>query len=171
MIDRGPSAAQTLINVRNLAVEFRSGNTANRAVKGVSFSIGKGETVALVGESGSGKTASALSIMRLLPYPAAHHPTGEIFFEGRDLLKVPEPAMREIRGDRISIIFQEPMTSLNPLHTIEKQVGEVLKLHRGLSDQAAKARALDLLEKVGIATRRSGCRPFRTSSRAGSASA
>jgi microcin C transport system ATP-binding protein len=150
MIDRGARAAQTLINVRNLAVEFRSGSTANRAVKGVSFSIGKGETVALVGESGSGKTASALSIMRLLPYPAAHHPTGEIFFEGRDLLKVPEATMREIRGDRISIIFQEPMTSLNPLHTIEKQVGEVLKLHRGLSDQDAKARTLDLLEKVGI---------------------
>ena len=88
--------------------------------------------------------------MRLLPYPAAHHPTGEIFFEGNDLLKVPEATMREIRGDRISIIFQEPMTSLNPLHTIEKQVGEVLKLHRGLSEPEAKARVLDLLEKVGI---------------------
>jgi len=150
MIERNARSAQTLIGVRNLAVEFRSGNMVNRAVKGVSFSIGKGETVALVGESGSGKTVSALSIMRLLPYPAAHHPTGEIFFEGRDLLKTPESTMREIRGDRISIIFQEPMTSLNPLHTIEKQVGEVLKLHRGLSEPEAKARVLDLLEKVGI---------------------
>jgi microcin C transport system ATP-binding protein len=150
MIERNPRSAQTLVNVRNLAVEFRSGSTVHRAVKDVSFSIGKGETVALVGESGSGKTVSALSIMRLLPYPTAYHPTGEIFFEGNDLLKVPEATMREIRGDRISIIFQEPMTSLNPLHTIEKQVGEVLKLHRGLSDQEAKARVLDLLEKVGI---------------------
>jgi microcin C transport system ATP-binding protein len=150
MIERSQRSAQTLVNVRNLAVEFRSGSTAHRAVKGISFSIGKGETVALVGESGSGKTVSALSIMRLLPYPTAYHPTGEIFFEGNDLLKVPEATMREIRGDRISIIFQEPMTSLNPLHTIEKQVGEVLKLHRGLSDQEAKTRVLDLLEKVGI---------------------
>ena len=150
MTERRPQSAQTLISVRNLAVEFNSGGAANRAVKGVSFSIGKGETVALVGESGSGKTVSALSIMRLLPYPAAHHPTGEIFFEGRDLLQVPQATMREIRGDRISIIFQEPMTSLNPLHTIQKQVGEILKLHRGLSDVETKARVLDLLEKVGI---------------------
>jgi microcin C transport system ATP-binding protein len=144
-------SSQTLVSVRNLAVEFRSGQTSNRAVKGVSFTIGKGETVALVGESGSGKTVSALSIMRLLPYPAAHHPTGEIFFEGRDLLKAPESTMREIRGDRISIIFQEPMTSLNPLHTIEKQVGEILKLHRGLSDSETRSRVVDLLSKVGIA--------------------
>jgi microcin C transport system ATP-binding protein len=150
MSDSAPRPSQTLVNVRNLAVEFRSGSTSNLAVKGVSFSIGRGETVALVGESGSGKTASALSILRLLPYPAAHHPTGEIFFEGRDLLKAPGPVMREIRGDRISIIFQEPMTSLNPLHTIEKQVGEILKLHRGLSDAETKARVLDLLQKVGI---------------------
>jgi microcin C transport system ATP-binding protein len=147
---RAPRLSDTLVNVRNLAVEFRSGSSVNRAVKGVSFSIGRGETVALVGESGSGKTVSALSILRLLPYPAAHHPSGEIFFEGRDLLKADGPAMREIRGGRISIIFQEPMTSLNPLHTIEKQVGEILKLHRGLSDAEAKSRVLDLLQKVGI---------------------
>ena len=147
---RAPRLSDTLINVRNLAVEFRSGSTQNRAVKGVSFTIGRGETVALVGESGSGKTVSALSIMRLLPYPAAHHPSGEIFFEGRDLLKASEATMREIRGDRISIIFQEPMTSLNPLHTIEKQVGEILKLHRGLPEAETKVRVLDLLAKVGI---------------------
>jgi microcin C transport system ATP-binding protein len=150
MNERAPRLSDTLINVRNLAVEFRTGSTQNRAVKGVSFSIGRGETVALVGESGSGKTVSALSILRLLPYPAAHHPSGEIFFEGRDLLKADPAAMREIRGDRISIIFQEPMTSLNPLHTIEKQVGEILKLHRGLSEADTKTRVLDLLQKVGI---------------------
>ncbi len=147
---RAPRLSDTLVNVRNLAVEFRSGSTQNLAVKGVSFTIGRGETVALVGESGSGKTVSALSILRLLPYPAAHHPSGEIFFEGRDLLKADGPAMREIRGDRISIIFQEPMTSLNPLHTIEKQVGEIMKLHRGLSEADTKSRVLDLLQKVGI---------------------
>jgi microcin C transport system ATP-binding protein len=150
MTERLKKSSPTLISVRNLSVEFQSGQTRNRAVKGASFTVGKGETVALVGESGSGKTVSALSIMRLLPYPSAHHPSGEIFFEGRDLLKVPEATMREIRGDRISIIFQEPMTSLNPLHTIEKQVGEVLKLHRGLSDAEARKRVLDLLTKVGI---------------------
>ncbi|MEZ5849429.1 MAG: ABC transporter ATP-binding protein [Hyphomicrobiaceae bacterium] len=122
---------ETLIKVRDLAVEFRAGDAATRAVKGVSFSIGRGETVALVGESGSGKSVSALSIMRLLPYPAAHHPSGEIFFEGRDLLHLPEPQMRDVRGARISIIFQEPMTSLNPLHTIEKQIGEIIKQHSG----------------------------------------
>jgi microcin C transport system ATP-binding protein len=120
------------------------------AVKGIDFAIGKGETVALVGESGSGKSVSALSIMRLLPYPAAHHPTGEIFFEGKDLLKTPDRVMRDIRGGRISIIFQEPMTSLNPLHTIEQQVGEILRLHKGLTEAEAHSRVLDLLHKVGI---------------------
>jgi microcin C transport system ATP-binding protein len=140
----------TLVNVRNLSVSFSSGGTENLAVKGVSFSIQRGEMVALVGESGSGKTASALSIMRLLPYPAASHPTGQIFFEGRDLLKLPAPEMQKIRGDRISMIFQEPLTSLNPLHTIETQVGEVLELHRGLKGDAVRARVLELLRRVGI---------------------
>jgi microcin C transport system ATP-binding protein len=140
----------TLLTVRDLSVEFRSGNTTSRAVDRVSFSIGKGETVALVGESGSGKSVSALSVTRLLPYPAATHPTGEIFFEGRDLLKLPERQMREVRGDRISMIFQEPMTSLNPLHTIERQVGEVLREHRGISAVEARRRTLELLARVGI---------------------
>ena len=145
-----PTAAQTLVLVRNLAVEFHSGEQRHLAVKGIDFAIGKGETVALVGESGSGKSVSALSIMRLLPYPAAHHPTGEIFFEGKDLLKAPDRVMREIRGGRISIIFQEPMTSLNPLHTIEQQVGEILRLHKGLNEADTHARVLDLLRKVGL---------------------
>jgi microcin C transport system ATP-binding protein len=145
-----PAAPQTLVLVRNLSVEFRSGEERHLAVKGIDFAIGKGETVALVGESGSGKSVSALSIMRLLPYPAARHPTGEIFFEGKDLLKAPDGVMRGIRGGRISIIFQEPMTSLNPLHTIEQQVGEILRLHMGLNEAETHTRVLDLLRKVGI---------------------
>lgn len=115
------SSASTLVQVRNLSVAFGKHDN-DLAVDRVSFRIGRGETVALVGESGSGKTILALSILRLLPYPMASHPTGEIFFEGKDLLKLPEAGMQSIRGDRISIVFQEPMTSLNPVHTIERQV-------------------------------------------------
>jgi microcin C transport system ATP-binding protein len=159
------SSSQTLIHARNLQVAFRSGSTTTLAVKGIDFSIGKGETVAIVGESGSGKTVSALSILRLLNYPAASHPAGEIFFEGKDLLKATEAEMQQIRGDKISIIFQEPMTSLNPLHTIEKQVGEILVLHRGMEPEAAKARSLDLLQKVGLreAEKRLGAYPHQLS--------
>jgi microcin C transport system ATP-binding protein len=141
---------QPLVDVRNLSVRFRSAGAPVDAVKGVSFNIAKGEIVALVGESGSGKTVSALSIMKLLPYPATQHPTGEILFEGRDFLKAPESVMRDIRGENISIIFQEPMTSLNPLHTIRKQVGEVMKLHHGLDDATVRERVLELLRKVGL---------------------
>jgi microcin C transport system ATP-binding protein len=140
---------RALLDVRDLSVAFgRSGEMV--AVDHASFRIGKGETVALVGESGSGKTVSALSILRLLPYPSASHPSGEIWFEGRDLLKLKPSQLQSIRGDRISMIFQEPMTSLNPLHSIEGQVGEVLKLHRRMDDKAAHARVLELLHKVGI---------------------
>ena len=140
-----------LVDVRNLSVQFRSGGSAVDAVKGVSFNVAKGEIVALVGESGSGKTVSALSILKLLPYPAVHHPTGEILFAGQDLLKAPDSVMRNIRGEKISIIFQEPMTSLNPLHTIRKQVGEIMKVHQGLDDATARERVLELLRKVGLA--------------------
>jgi microcin C transport system ATP-binding protein len=143
-----PSAP--LLDVRELAVTFRQGDTVMTAVKGVSFSISKGETVAIVGESGSGKSVTALSVLRLLPYPAAAHPKGEIRFKGRDLLALNEAGMRKVRGDDITMVFQEPMTSLNPLHTIERQVSEVLKVHRGMSDKAARARTLELLEAVGI---------------------
>jgi microcin C transport system ATP-binding protein len=140
----------TLISVEDLSVDFRAGDSVTNAVRNVSFDIGKAETVALVGESGSGKTVTALSILRLLPYPAASHPSGLIRFDGVDLLTLNPSALRDVRGNKISMIFQEPMTSLNPLHTIEQQVGEVLKIHRGMSDKHARARVLDLLEKVGI---------------------
>jgi len=142
-------SGKPLLDVRDLSVDFRSGKTESHAVRNVSFAIAKGETVALVGESGSGKTVSALSILRLLT-SAATHPSGEIIFDGQDLLKLPESAMRTIRGRRVGIIFQEPMTSLNPLQTIEAQVGEVLKIHRGLDDAATRSRVLELLTKVGI---------------------
>jgi microcin C transport system ATP-binding protein len=144
------SAARSLIDVKDLSVDFRSGESATHAVKRVSFDIGEAETVALVGESGSGKTVTALSILRLLPYPSAVHPSGEILFKSENLLALSPPALRHIRGNKISMIFQEPMTSLNPLHTIERQIAEVLKIHRGMSDRAARERVLDLLEKVGI---------------------
>ncbi|HYJ59455.1 MAG TPA: ABC transporter ATP-binding protein [Methyloceanibacter sp.] len=144
------SSRKLLIAVENLSVDFRSGGKVTHAVRDVSFDIGEAETVALVGESGSGKTVTALSILKLLPYPSASHPSGRVLFKGEDLMALPPGALRKIRGNKIAMIFQEPMTSLNPLHTIEQQVGEVLTIHRGMSDKAARARVLDLLEKVGI---------------------
>ena len=141
--------APPLVDVKDLSVEFGEGAEASRVVKNVSFNIGKGETVALVGESGSGKTVSALSILRLLPNSASH-PSGAILFEGTDLLKSSEAELRAIRGDKISMIFQEPMTTLNPLHTIEKQVGEIIKLHKGLSERETRGLVIELLSKVGI---------------------
>jgi|GEM_PF-1748449 len=128
-----PENNSALLSVNNLAVEFIQDKKAQRVVEGVSFEIKKGETLALVGESGSGKSVTAHSILRLLPYPLAKHPAGNIYYAGQDLLKIPEQHLRKIRGNKISMIFQEPMTSLNPLHSIEKQIGEVLALHKGLS--------------------------------------
>jgi microcin C transport system ATP-binding protein len=139
-----------ILSVRDLSVSFRQGERDILAVDRVSFDLAKGETLALVGESGSGKSVTALSIMKLLPYPAASHPCGTIAFKGRELLALPESEMRRVRGDDITIIFQEPMTSLNPLHTIEKQIGEILLLHRGIAGAAARARTLELLDQVGI---------------------
>ncbi len=141
---------ETCLSVRDLSIAFRSGGHETLAVDRISFDIVKGECMALVGESGSGKSVTALSILRLLPYPAAHHPSGSIQFGGKDLLKLNEKQMRAVRGDDISIVFQEPMTSLNPLHTIEKQIGEILLLHRGLTGAAARARTLEVLTQVGI---------------------
>ncbi len=144
------SAAEKLVDVKDLSVLFRSSESENLAVDRISFQIGKGETLALVGESGSGKSVSALSIMQLLPYPAASHPSGEIWFDGQNLIGANHATMQKFRGDRISIIFQEPMTSLNPLHTIEKQISEILELHRGMSGKQARERVLELLDKVGV---------------------
>jgi microcin C transport system ATP-binding protein len=138
------------LSVRDLSIAFRSGGRETLAVDRVSFDIVKGQCMALVGESGSGKSVTALSILRLLPYPAAHHPSGSIKFAGKDLLQLNERQMRAVRGDDISIVFQEPMTSLNPLHTIEKQIGEILLLHRGLTGAAARERTLEVLTQVGI---------------------
>ncbi|MDP3160761.1 MAG: ABC transporter ATP-binding protein [Reyranella sp.] len=140
----------TLLQVQNLSVTFGTGDSAVRAVKGVSFDVRRGETVALVGESGSGKSVTALSILQLLPYPVASHPTGSIRFQGRELVGAAPRELLNVRGNRVSMIFQEPMTSLNPLHTIERQVNEVLVLHKGLSRDAARKRTLELLEQVGI---------------------
>jgi len=139
-----------LLSVRDLSVAFTQGGSETLAVDRISFDIAKGETVALVGESGSGKSVSALSILKLLPYPSASHPSGEILFNGSDLLDKDESDLRRVRGNDIAMIFQEPMTSLNPLHTIERQVGEILKVHQGMSDRAARTRTLELLNEVGI---------------------
>src|ERR1700723_714224 len=136
--------------LRDLSIACRSGGRETLAVDRVSFDIVKGECLALVGESGSGKSVTALSILRLLPYPAARHPSGSISFHGRDLLQLAERDMQRVRGDEITIVFQEPMTSLNPLHTIEKQIGEILLLHRGLTGAPARARTLEVLSQVGI---------------------
>jgi microcin C transport system ATP-binding protein len=139
-----------LLEIKNLSISFGTGEREVKAVRGVSFAIGRGETVALVGESGSGKSATALSVLQLLPYPTAHHPTGSIRFDGREVVGASEVAMRPIRGGRVGIIFQEPMTSLNPLHTIEKQVGEVLFVHKKLDKTSARARIIELLQQVGL---------------------
>jgi len=152
--------AENLIEIRDLAVEFSHGESRQRVVEGVSFDIRKGETLALVGESGSGKSVTAHSILRLLPYPLASHPAGQILFHGEDLLHADEKRMRAIRGNRIAMVFQEPMTSLNPLHTVGKQINEVLSIHKGLRGRAASARTLELLELVGIPNARERFRAY-----------
>ena len=145
-----PQTPDNLIEIRDLAVEFASGKQRQRVVSNVSFDIRRGETLALVGESGSGKSVTAHSILRLLPYPAASHPSGSIRYAGQDLLNISEAKLRKIRGNRIAMVFQEPMTALNPLHTIERQISEILQLHKGLRGAAARSRVLELLELVGI---------------------
>ncbi|WP_027142083.1 ABC transporter ATP-binding protein [Mesorhizobium sp. WSM3626] len=139
-----------LLSVQDLSVAFSQDRGQSVAVDHISFDIARGETVALVGESGSGKSVSALSVLKLLPYPSASHPSGKILFQGADLLAMSEKQLRQVRGNKITMIFQEPMTSLNPLHTIEHQIVEILKLHQGMSDRPAKARTLALLKEVGI---------------------
>jgi microcin C transport system ATP-binding protein len=144
-------STEKLLVVTDLSVAFRQGGREVLAVDRISFDVAKGETVAIVGESGSGKSVTALSVMKLLPYPSASHPSGSVRFKGQELLHLPEEQIRRVRGDDITIIFQEPMTSLNPLHTIEKQIGEILLLHRGLTGAAARKRIVELLTQVGIA--------------------
>jgi microcin C transport system ATP-binding protein len=152
-----------LLAVKNLSVDFRvPGRTEPvHAVRNVSFDIKKGETVALVGESGSGKSVTALSILQLLSYPAASHPSGSIRLDDQELIRAPEPKLRRVRGNRIAMVFQEPMTSLNPLHSVEKQVSEILILHKHLDRKAARTRTLELLNLVGLrdAERRLGAYP------------
>jgi len=144
------SGEQKLVEVTDLSVVFTQDGNETLAVDEISFDLAEGETLALVGESGSGKSVSALSLMQLLPYPAASHPSGSILYRGEEVIGADERTLMGIRGNEISMIFQEPMTSLNPLHTIERQVGEVLAVHRGLRAEAARTRVLELLNKVGL---------------------
>jgi microcin C transport system ATP-binding protein len=157
--------AAPLLRVRDLSVSFSTPTGELAAVRKVSLDLDRGETLALVGESGSGKSVTALSIVQLLPYPVARHPSGSIEFRGRELLGAKEMVLRAVRGNRIAMIFQEPMTSLNPLHTIEKQVNEVLLVHKRLRRAAARARTLELLRLVGLseAEQRLGAYPHQLS--------
>ncbi|MBO6228065.1 MAG: ABC transporter ATP-binding protein, partial [Shewanella sp.] len=141
---------EQLLSIEDLSVEFISGENVQRAVNNINFSINKGETLALVGESGSGKSVTAHSILRLLPYPLARHPSGKIIYQGKDLLAAAPEYLRKVRGNRIAMIFQEPMSSLNPLHTIEKQINEILILHKGMNAKQASVRTLELLTLVEI---------------------
>lgn len=144
------SGLDKLLQVQNLSVDFAQSGRVTNAVKNVSFDIHKGETVALVGESGSGKSVSALSVLKLLSYPAASHPNGEILFKGQNLMQASERELRGVRGNDITMIFQEPMTSLNPLHSIERQIAEILHLHQLLDPKQAQKGVLELLKQVGI---------------------
>ena len=144
------ASSDRLLKVEDLAVSFGHGAQRIEAVRGVSFHMQPGETLALVGESGSGKSVTALSILQLLPYPRAHHPSGSIRFRGDELMGAPPATLRQVRGNRIAMVFQEPMTSLNPLHSIERQLGEVLTVHKGIRGARARARIEELLDLVGL---------------------
>ena len=141
--------AAPLIDVRELSIAFAQGAERKVVVDRVSFRLEKGRALALVGESGSGKTVTAQAIVRLLPQPAASYPTGQILFRGRDVLKMSDGELREMRGAGVTMVFQEPMTSLNPLHPIERQIGEIIALHQGRS-AATRARIVELLTEVGL---------------------
>ena len=149
-----------LLQVRDLSVSFKSVSEVNHAVKNISFEIGRGETLAIVGESGSGKSVTALSINQLLPYPTAYHPNGSILYEGQELAGASQEVMQTYRGNQIGMIFQEPQTSLNPLHNIAKQISETLILHKGMNKAQARERSLELLEMVKIKMPASVLMPF-----------
>jgi microcin C transport system ATP-binding protein len=142
-------SGEALLQIKDFSVAFRQAGRETLAVDRISFDVKKGETVAVVGESGSGKSVTGLSVLRLLP-SSAHHPSGEVLFQGRDLLKLSEQEMRGVRGNDITMVFQEPMTSLNPLHPIEQQITEMLEVHRGIRGEAARKRVIELLTEVGI---------------------
>ncbi|MEZ0262975.1 MAG: ABC transporter ATP-binding protein [Alphaproteobacteria bacterium] len=154
-----------LLDIKNLSVEFVNGKQVTQAVKNISFSIAKGETLAVVGESGSGKSVTALSILQLLPYPMARHPSGSIKFNGQELVGAKPVVLQEVRGNKVAMIFQEPMTSLNPLHTIERQIAESLFIHKKMKPDAAQKRVIELLELVGLEklTKRLGAYPHELS--------
>ena len=149
-----------LLTIDSLSIAFRQRNEQRTVVSDLSLTIHAGETLALVGESGSGKSVSALSILRLLPSPPVEYPTGDILFHGETLLHASEKRLRSVRGNKIAMIFQEPMVSLNPLHTLEKQLYEVLSLHRGMRREAARSEMLDCLDRVGIRNARSRLNDF-----------
>ena len=145
----GPRSGQSLLEVENLQTHFATPDGVVRAVEGVSFYVNAGETLAIVGESGCGKSVTAMSILRLIQEPPGKI-SGRITFDGRDLLALSEAAMRDIRGNQISMIFQEPMTSLNPVLTVGRQIGETLRLHQRLSARDAERKAIEMLNLVGI---------------------
>ncbi len=151
MREREPKTVSTdLLEVKDLVTSFDTDEGGVTAVDGVSFNLKAGDTLGIVGESGCGKSVTALSIMRLLPQPMGHVDSGEIWFEGRDLTKIPLSEMEKVRGARIGMVFQEPMTALNPVHTVGKQLGEVLLLHENISKDEALKRSIGILEMVGI---------------------
>ena len=160
-----------LLEVRNLRTEFRTGAGVVRAVDGISYTVEPGETVAIVGESGSGKSVGALSILRLIPDPPGRIVGGEVLFDGRDLLKLSEEEMREVRGGEIGMVFQEPMTSLNPVLTIGRQITEMLEQHRGADRAAASGARSSCWAWSASPTRSAGSSSTRISFPAGCASA
>ena len=156
-----PSPAAPLLAVEDLSVSFHSEGKVVEAVRGVSFTLGRGKTLALVGESGSGKSTAAMAILQLLPYPTAFHPSGSIRLDGQELVGAGERAMQRLRGSRIALIPQEPLTALNPLHRVEKQVTEAMRLHRpGISRDEAHASVIELLQLVGVRHPELRCRSY-----------
>lgn len=149
-MSEGGTAAGTLLEVRDLRVQFSTDDGVVEAVDGVSFSVGRGETLAVVGESGSGKSVTALALMRLIPQPPGRIAAGEVLLDGRDLLKLSESEMRAVRGNDVAMVFQDPMTALNPVFTVGYQIMEPLRLHQKMERRQAARRAAELLSQVGI---------------------
>src|SRR5919206_2010368 len=147
----GGRVAVTMLEVNNLKTHFKTQDGVVKAVDGVSFSLEPGETLGIVGESGSGKSVTALSIMQLNPRPPVDYPGGEVLFEGQNLLEASDKGMQEIRGNDIAMIFQDPMTSLNPVFTVGNQIREAIRIHQNLSKSEAQEKTIQVLKDVGIA--------------------